>query len=102
MDSLRSRKDEQRHPGGILSGQTDLAPHGAELLGLDGQGDRTGPVGRFHPEGEHQRIRRHGRLLGLRLYVEQENDAARRTYASVGMRDAGYRLLAETFERAPS
>ena len=41
-------------------------------------------------------------VLGLRLYVEQENDAARRTYASVGMRDAGYRLLAETFERAPT
>ena len=38
-------------------------------------------------------------VLGLRLYVEQDNDAALRTYEALGMRDAGYRLLAEAFER---
>ena len=38
-------------------------------------------------------------VLGLRLYVEQDNDAAMRTYEALGMRDAGYRLLAEMFER---
>ena len=38
-------------------------------------------------------------VLGLRLYVEQDNKAALRTYEALGMRDAGYRLLAETFER---
>ena len=38
-------------------------------------------------------------VLGLRLYVEQDNEAARRTYGALGMRDAGYRLLAETFKR---
>ncbi|MFP7723584.1 GNAT family N-acetyltransferase [Lysobacter sp. A3-1-A15] len=38
-------------------------------------------------------------VLGLRLYVEQDNEAALRTYAALGMHDAGYRLLAEAFER---
>ena len=38
-------------------------------------------------------------VLGLRLYVEQDNKAALRTYEAQSMRDAGYRLLAETFER---
>lgn len=38
-------------------------------------------------------------VVGLRLYVEKDNEAARRTYAAMGMADAGYRLLAEAFER---
>lgn len=29
-------------------------------------------------------------VLGLRLYVERDNAAAKRTYAALGMRDAGY------------
>ena len=29
-------------------------------------------------------------VIGLRLYVEKENEAAQRTYASLGMADAGY------------
>lgn len=36
-------------------------------------------------------------VVGLRLYVERGNDAARRTYVSLGMVDAGYDILeAET------
>ena len=32
-------------------------------------------------------------VIGLRLYVERGNDAARRTYAALGMADAGYDIL---------
>ncbi|GAA4857520.1 GNAT family N-acetyltransferase [Luteimonas vadosa] len=31
-------------------------------------------------------------VIGLRLYVEHGNEAAMRTYQSLGMRDAGYRI----------
>lgn len=31
-------------------------------------------------------------VIGLRLYVEHENEAALHTYAALGMRDAGYRI----------
>jgi GNAT superfamily N-acetyltransferase len=36
-------------------------------------------------------------VIGLRLYVEDENDTAKRTYASLGMRDAGYRIYESGF-----
>ena len=32
-------------------------------------------------------------VIGLRLYVERDNAAAQRTYAALGMRDAGYRIF---------
>jgi GNAT superfamily N-acetyltransferase len=32
-------------------------------------------------------------VIGLRLYVERENAAAQATYAALGLRDAGYRIL---------
>lgn len=41
-------------------------------------------------------------VLGLRLYVEQDNAVAQRTYAALGMSDAGYRILADAFVRRPS
>jgi GNAT superfamily N-acetyltransferase len=31
-------------------------------------------------------------VIGLRLYVERGNEAAQRTYAALGMTDAGYRI----------
>lgn len=31
-------------------------------------------------------------VIGLRLYVEHANAAAQRTYAALGMHDAGYRI----------
>ena len=34
-----------------------------------------------------------GDVVGLRLYVEAENAPAQRTYAALGMADAGYRIL---------
>jgi GNAT superfamily N-acetyltransferase len=34
-----------------------------------------------------------GDVVGLRLYVEGANAVAQRAYASLGMRDAGYRIL---------
>ncbi|HQY55028.1 MAG TPA: GNAT family N-acetyltransferase [Dokdonella sp.] len=36
-------------------------------------------------------------VVGLRLYVENENHAAQATYAALGMRDSGYRLLETVF-----
>ncbi|MGI8560415.1 MAG: GNAT family N-acetyltransferase [Luteimonas sp.] len=36
-------------------------------------------------------------VVGLRLYVERDNAAALRTYAALGMRDAGYRLYEAEF-----
>ncbi len=38
-------------------------------------------------------------VIGLRLYVERDNDTAQRTYASLGMRDAGYRMFESEFTR---
>ncbi|MDH4167776.1 MAG: GNAT family N-acetyltransferase, partial [Gammaproteobacteria bacterium] len=32
-------------------------------------------------------------VIGLRLYVEVDNVAARRTYERCGMRDGGYRVM---------
>ena len=36
-------------------------------------------------------------VVGLRLYVENENRGALATYAALGMRDSGYRLLETSF-----
>ena len=36
-------------------------------------------------------------VVGLRLYVERHNEAAQRTYAALGMVDAGYALLERSF-----
>lgn len=38
-------------------------------------------------------------VVGLRLYVEDGNASAKATYASLGMDDAGYRLLEAEFAR---
>lgn len=36
-------------------------------------------------------------VVGLRLYVEHDNQAAQRTYGALGMRDAGYRIFEDEF-----
>ena len=36
-------------------------------------------------------------VVGLRLYVERENEDAQRTYAALGMVDAGYRIFEAQF-----
>ena len=36
-------------------------------------------------------------VVGLRLYVERGNAAAQRSYAALGMRDAGYDILEQAF-----
>jgi len=36
-------------------------------------------------------------VIGLRLYVETENENAMATYTALGMRDAGYRLFESEF-----
>jgi len=40
-------------------------------------------------------------VIGLRLYVENENERARRTYLSVGMRPGGYSVLEELWLDRP-
>jgi len=44
-----------------------------------------------------QRARDAPGVVGLRLYVEQHNAAAQRTYAMLGMRDAGYAIYEQLF-----
>lgn len=39
-------------------------------------------------------------VLGLRLYVERDNEAAMATYAALGMRDAGYRIFEAAVRKA--
>lgn len=38
-------------------------------------------------------------VIGLRLYVERDNAAAKRTYTALGMCDAGYRLYEREWSR---
>jgi GNAT superfamily N-acetyltransferase len=38
-------------------------------------------------------------VVGLRLYVEDANATAQRTYGALGMADAGYRILEDPFKR---
>jgi GNAT superfamily N-acetyltransferase len=66
---------------------------------------RTGVFSALYADVEQQARARSG-VIGLRLYVENENSIARATYAALGMSDAGYRLLQAGFididSRAPS
>ncbi|MBW3538658.1 MAG: GNAT family N-acetyltransferase [Planctomycetes bacterium] len=43
--------------------------------------------------------RRDPTVVGLRLYVETHNRHARETYASLGMREAGYDVMEQFFNR---
>ena len=43
--------------------------------------------------------RERGDVCGLRLYVEQENVAAQRTYLALGMQEAHYRMFEQSLER---
>jgi len=40
-------------------------------------------------------------VCGIRLYVEQDNENAQRTYTSLGMTETAYRLYEETFTSLP-
>lgn len=53
---------------------------------------RSGVYGALHRHVEAL-AKAAGDVCGLRLYVEKENTSAQRTYASFGMRDAGYLLF---------
>jgi len=46
-----------------------------------------------------QRARATAGVIGLRLYVERANATAQRTYAALGMSDAGYALYENEFAR---
>jgi GNAT superfamily N-acetyltransferase len=50
----------------------------------------------------HEHVRRraheHERVCGLRLYVDSNNDLARRVYETLGMHETGYRLYEELLE----
>ncbi|WP_440224620.1 GNAT family N-acetyltransferase [Dokdonella sp. MW10] len=57
---------------------------------------RTGVFRALHAELEDVARATRG-IVGLRLYVEHANHAAQATYASLGMHDAGYRMLETLF-----
>lgn len=59
---------------------------------------RRGVFRALHAEAE-RRARASPGVIGLRLYVERDNVNAQRTYAMLGMHDAGYRLYEREFER---
>ena len=44
-----------------------------------------------------QQARDTGGVVGLRLYVERDNENAQRTYRALGMDDAGYRIFETEF-----
>ena len=46
-----------------------------------------------------RRAREAEEVIGLRLYVERDNAAAQRTYASLGMSETAYRLFETEFPR---
>jgi hypothetical protein len=41
-------------------------------------------------------------VVGLRLYVEKDNASAQRTYAALGMVDAGYAMYEAEFAKQAS
>ncbi|MHC4599284.1 MAG: GNAT family N-acetyltransferase [Planctomycetota bacterium] len=57
-------------------------------------------TGVFHALYEHARAlaERKPDVCGLRLYVDRENEAARNTYARVGMGETPYRLYEAEFD----
>ena len=63
---------------------------------VTGDARRSGVFRALYADTE-QRARSAPGVVGLRLYVENENSAAQATYAALGMRDAGYRLLEASF-----
>ena len=61
---------------------------------------RSGVFSALYADVE-QHARSTSGVVGLRLYVENENAAAQATYAALGMRDSGYRLLEAPFVDPP-
>ena len=45
-----------------------------------------------------ERARAAGRVVGIRLYVERDNAAARSTYAALGMHETPYRICEEVLD----
>ena len=60
------------------------------------QARRSGVFSALYADVETQARAAQG-VVGLRLYVENENAVAQATYAALGMSDAGYRLLQTGF-----
>jgi GNAT superfamily N-acetyltransferase len=60
------------------------------------QARRSGVFSRLYADLETQARAADG-VVGLRLYVENENLGAQATYAALGMSDSGYRLLEAGF-----
>jgi GNAT superfamily N-acetyltransferase len=60
---------------------------------------RRGGVYRALYEHVHALAQATPEVCGLRLYVERENANAQRTYASLGMSDAGYAMFEDEFAR---
>lgn len=44
-----------------------------------------------------EEARQAGSVVGVRLYVDKENETAQQTYRALGMRETGYRLFEDEF-----
>ena len=62
---------------------------------------RTGVYRALH-EAVRAQAAAHGEVIGIRLYVERENDGARAVYARLGMEETPYRLYEEGVSAASS
>ena len=60
---------------------------------------REGVYGALHAHVRELALAR-ADVCGLRLYVERDNHAAKRTYEVLGMDETVYRMYEESFERA--
>ena len=60
------------------------------------QARRSGIFRALYAEVE-RRARATPHVIGLRLYVERDNEYARRTYESLGMEEEAYRMFARSF-----
>lgn len=105
---------ENARRGFYLIAERDGAPVGCLLITCEWSDWRNGDWWWFQSVYVVPAARRHGvfralyaeverrarataGVIGLRLYVERDNERAQHTYASLGMEEEGYRMFARSF-----
>ena len=113
-DPAKSRYFVAMHQAALAGGETVAIPVGTLMLTREWSDWRNGDwwwiqsvyVAESHRrQGVFAALYRHAETLaretegviGLRLYVERDNINAQRTYAALGMADAGYRIYEQEF-----
>lgn len=116
-DPSRARYFVAMHESAVAGRETLAVPAGTLMLTSEWSDWRNGSwwwIQSVYVAPDHRRqgvyaaLHRHVRqlaratpgVIGLRLYVERDNQAAQRTYDALGMRDAGYRIFEDTFGAA--